>query len=154
MTDVTDGTWLTPTEHEDGPWRLLLLWQVVDGRPECVGATVLSAQPPTAEPGVPLTGATLRDLKLPERIAADRAAMTQPATGAAERAHQAGLRRSTVERFEEVARVYRDAIARGERPVQAVAAKFGLKPTSASNLVMRVRAAGFLPPASPGVPVG
>lgn len=155
MADAADGTWLSPTEHQwpdpdRGPWRLLLLWQVVDGRPECVGATVLSAQPPTQDPGQPLTGNVLRGLRLPERIAADRAQMI----AGKEATHAPGIRRSAAARFEEVARVYREALADGQRPVKAVAAQFRISEPSASNLVHKVRAAGFLPPTSPGVPQG
>ncbi len=154
-----DGAWLPPTEHrwpdpEVGPWRLTLLWQVVDGRPECVGVTALSSTPPDATPGLPLTGTVLRDLRVPERISTGRAQMTEDGQeSTADRARRLGMRRSTAERFEEVARVYREALSSGERPIKAVAARFGLAETSASNLVGKVRAAGFLPPASPGVPV-
>jgi hypothetical protein len=145
-----EGARLPSTQHRwprgDGPWVVTLGWRVIDGRPECVEVNIAGGEDVTG----PLTGTLLRQIGIPGFIAADRAAMMP----AEEPAVPAGMRRSTVERFRRVAAVYRKALAEAGNPVQAVAAEFNLTGPSAANLVARARAAGFLPPASPGVPVG
>lgn len=140
-----EGATLPSTEHLHGSWKVTLVWRVIDGRPECVEVTVSGED--AAES---ITGTLLRQIGLPALIAADRAAMA----GDAEPALPPGMRRSTAERFRRVARVYRKALDEERSPVQAVAREFGIADTSASNLVARTRAAGFLPPASPGVATG
>ncbi len=155
MEDWQDGDVLPDTEHlwpdkAVGPWRLLLSWQVIDGRPECVAATI-AAVPDLSGMGRPLQGAVLRDLRIPDVIARARAAMVGPPQRVT---LPPGMRRSTAERLTTVAEVYRKALRSKQPPVAAVAEHFGVSKMSASNMVARARAVGFLPPASPGVPVG
>lgn len=153
---VRDGDPLEPTNHlwpdpDDGPWRLVLLWSYLDGRPECTGLEVRLAEKPdrggwSRRHVLPTSG--LREIRFAELIAADRAAMT-PASS-----RPTNLRRSTLERLEEAAQVYQDARAKGYPPVPAVAEHFHISKGGASNLVARARAAGLLPPTSPGVAYG
>lgn len=151
---------------ERGPWLLELRWRIVDGRPECIGARLasgdtfddLSVPFEWLERGYtpqPITGTVIRALGIPERISSDRAAIAaelEPERG--DTYVPPGMRRSTADRFRRVAAVYREALAAREKPVRAVAREFGITESSASNLVARTRAAGFLPPASPGVATG
>lgn len=147
--ELRDGDDLRPTRHRwpdnDGPWLLTLRWRVIDGRPECVEVTLTADS--TEDP---ITATLMRQIGLPGIIAADRAAMV----GHEPPVLPPGMRRSTAERLRRVAEVYRQALADGSPPVQAVAREFSIADTSASNLVARTRAAGFLPPASPGVATG
>jgi hypothetical protein len=141
-----EGAALPSTRHQHGPWRVDLHWRVIDGRPECVGLTVgVDDEPEHRSQHV--TGVVLRTLAIPAVIAEHRAKMMAVSVD-----HMpAGMRRSTADRFRRVADVYRQALADGRKPVQAVAEAFDVTPASASTLVARTRAAGFLPPASPGV---
>lgn len=138
-----------------GPWVVELVWRILDGRPECVGLRLASTDVfddlDSEGGGEPVTAALIRLLGIPALIAADRAAMTP-----AEREPQLppSVRRSTADRFRKVAAVYRAALVEGNKPVATVAAEFGISQSSAANLVARARAAGFLPPASPGVATG
>jgi hypothetical protein len=66
----------------------------------------------------------------------------------------AGLRRSTRERLEEVARVYREAFAANQPPAKAVEERLGLTQGRASSLIARAREVGMLPPTSRGAPQG
>lgn len=136
---TTQHRW--PDEH-GGPWLVTLMWHVVDGRPECAGLTIEGRE------GTILAGGTLRKLPVAEWIAEDRAriAPTQLAVG--------GLRASTVERLETAAAVYQRARSEGLPPTKAVAAHYGISHGGASNLISRARAAGLLPPTSPGVSTG
>jgi hypothetical protein len=160
--ELNEGDDLNPTTHlwpdrQAGPWLLELRWRVLDGRPECVGLRLasgdvfpdLSADAWTVGDGEPVTAALIRLLGIPAHIAADRAGMILAPTGPA---LPPGMRRSTADRFRKVAEVYRAALAEGRKPVLAVAETFDTSPSAAANLVARARAAGFLPPASPGVP--
>jgi hypothetical protein len=153
---LVDGTDLPHTRHlwpdpRKGPWGVELRWRILDGRAECVGIELTSVD---RGDGVPLTGTILRDLQVPRLIAADRAAMSGGATKGrqAEYAGPPGMRRSAVDRYRLVATLYRDALSRGEMPIASVAEGLGVTKASASTIVARTRAAGFLPPASPGVP--
>lgn len=81
-----EGEHLRPTarywpDPYDGPWVLVLLWQVINGRPECVGLTLDSSGTPhladlvrdvKPKTGTPLTTTTLRALRLSELLAEDR----------------------------------------------------------------------------------
>ena len=144
-----EGATLPSTHHQHGPWRVDLHWRVIDGRPECVGLTVgVDDGPEHLDQRV--TGVTLRALAIPAVIAAHRAEMMAVSVDRV----PAGMRRSTADRFRRVAEVYRQALSDGRKPVLAVAEAFDVTPASASTLVARARAAGFLPPASPGVANG
>ncbi len=152
--DLPEGHRLPDTfrlwpDQEKGPWSVTFEWAVLDGWPECVGYSIRRAEH-LKPPLEPLTASVARSVKLAEMIAEDRAGMAdlvrvQPG---------AGLRRSTADRFREVAAVYQSAIRAGKPPTKAVAEYFGIGQGNASNLVSRVRAAGFLPPTSSGVPMG
>lgn len=152
MTGVREGDELPPTRRRwpddaAGPWNLVLLWQQIDGRPECIGLR-LEAPVTVGEPAPVLTGAVLRRLRLPEIVAADRAKM-MPAVPQA-----AMMRTSTAARLKLAAEIYRSAIEDGHPPTKAVAEHFEITAGGASNLISRARAAGFLPPTSAGVPMG
>lgn len=127
---------------------LALDWQIVDGRPECVGLHLTSTgQPEQPALGVPVTFGLVRDTKFTELIRRDRAAIVDehappPAPTL--------MRRSARARLEETARIYREAYAAGLPPTQAVADHFGITRGGASSLVARAREAGLLPPTSPG----
>lgn len=123
-----------------------LEWAVIDGRPECVGCSIRQATAGTNL--TTLAAATVRNLKLAEMIAHERASMAGM-TGEPAR----HLRRSTTERLREASEVYQAALRAGEKPTKAVAEHFGIRQGNASNLVARARAAGFLPPTSAGVPM-
>lgn len=161
---LTEGQHLPATTDtwSDGAatWVLTMFWQVVEGRPECIGieltSTTLPDQPPPAL-GMPIVGAPLttnvvRDLRIGERIRAQRAKIAAQYAGPA--VSGTAMRRATRERLEEAAAVYREAFARGDRPTVAVAEHFGISSGGASNLVVRARAIGLLPPTSPGAPQG
>lgn len=62
-----------------------------------------------------------------------------------------GLRKSTLDRLQAVADMYRAAVQDHRPPVKAVAEHFGLSKGGASNLITRARAVGLLPPTSQGV---
>lgn len=133
---------------DDGPWKVTLDWQVADGRVECMRVEVEALDPTR-----PVTEGTLRDLKIGERIRRGRASVTGVAQAAQTAgARPSGMRKSTWERLQKAAEVYRSAYRRGEAPARAVADHFGLSPGGASSLVARARDAGLLPPTSPGAP--
>lgn len=147
---------------ENGPWMLRMYWQTIDGRPECVGIKLSSmatkaenrAVPPPLqmpETGVPITTGVIRDLKLGERIRAERERLTPQGVAVA---RPPGLRESTFERLKEAAAIYRAAYATDGKPTTAVAEHFGLTVGGASNLVSRARDLGLLPPTSRGAPQG
>lgn len=139
MPTSTQHHWPDPSE---GPWSVTLDWQVIDGRPECTGLAVAGSE------GRMLTASVVRKIPVADWIAEDRArlAPTKPAIG--------GLRASTVERLKTAAEVYQRARSEGLPPTKAVAAYYGISHGGASNLISRARAAGLLPPTSPGVSTG
>ncbi|MGX6604795.1 hypothetical protein ACWKSP_22105 [Micromonosporaceae bacterium Da 78-11] len=118
-----------------------MTWKVIDGRFECVSIVVDGA----AEP---LLTTTLRSIPLGDFMAADRAALAPPveATG--------GMRESAANRLRLAAEIYQAAVRDKKPPTKAVAAHFGISSGGASNLVARARAAGLLPPTSPGKAAG
>jgi hypothetical protein len=151
VTSAAEGQRLPDTEDwwpdaTSGPWVLTLAWQVIDGRPECVGMSLEHTADPSAPPV--LTAATLKELRIAEKIAMARAQMA-PAVEATR-----GLRASTANRLREAAAIYLVAYDRGEPPTKAVATHFGITTGGASNLVSRARSVGLLPPTSRGVAVG
>lgn len=56
----------------------------------------------------------------------------------------------TDDTYKEVGRIYSIAVAAGEPPVKAVTAALKTTPRSASKLVSKARAAGYLPPTTRG----
>jgi hypothetical protein len=130
----------------DGPWQVTMDWKVVDGRIECVGLFIGAA-----DGDRPITPGLVRGLKVGDLIRQGRADLTEQATAGAE-VRRVGMRRSTRQRLEEVARVYRAAFDAGLPPARAVADQFGITAGGASSLVARAREAGLLPPTSPGAP--
>lgn len=152
-----EGRNLSPTSHrwpdpELGPWTARLRWRIVYGRPECTGLDIIG---PLDRPDAEITAddavtlLVLKGMRLAEWIASDRARMT-PEPGVI----ISGMRRSTRERLQVVADVYKEALSKGERPTTAVAEHFGLTQGGASSLVARARQVGLLPPTSAGVPHG
>jgi hypothetical protein len=133
----------------DGPWQVTFDWKVIDGRIECVAVSVAARGE-----DMPVTPGVLRDLRLGERIRKGRAQITQDAAAGTPAYRVAGLRRSTRERLEEVARVYREAFAANQPPAKAVEERLGLTQGRASSLIARAREVGMLPPTSRGAPQG
>jgi hypothetical protein len=128
-----------------------MVWAKVDGRPECVGVTVFPRAASSGETEAVLQilqASLLRQIPIADWIAQDRAAMA-PAVEAT-----AGMRQSAVDRLREATEVYQAAVRHGMPPTKAVAARFGISSGGASNLVARARAAGLLPPTSPGKAAG
>ncbi len=118
-------TWLPPVDCLlDERWRVTLLRQDHGSGPVTVGVVLLSCEPGDDTAGVPVSDDVW--------TAAGRLV-----------AAEAG-------RLGRVADIYRQAVADGQRPVQAVAEAFGLADGSAGNLVMRARQARLLPATSPG----
>lgn len=173
----SNGDHLTPTSRlwpdpDTGPWLLTFHWQVIAGRAECVGLDIASALPAETirqryadlatlpDIGQPIRTTTLRDLKLSEllheeRVHAAHLAVTVLDDAETARTYQTpNMRPATRRRLELVAQVYRAAHAAGERPVRAVADRLKISPGAASNLVLRARAVGLLPPAEAGKPQG
>jgi hypothetical protein len=154
---------LWPDEQE-GPWLLVLFWQVINGRAECVGMDLTSAQSPHVEAlgfhhrpeiGIPLQTSTLRDLKLSELVADARAAIAELIVADQAPVFTARqMRPRTVKRLETVAETYRRAWRQGKPPVKAVAKRLNVSNAAANSLVARARAVGMLPPTSPGVAAG
>lgn len=171
-------TWLPPTTRrwpnpDTGPWAITLHWQVVAGRPEAVAVDIASALPPGEQTrrygtpdllpadGQPLRTGTLRGLNLATILAEERvraAAVlrergqrpTPPDTAPVE-----GMRDATRRQLEQAAAVYRQAIADGrDDPNRAVAEHLGISQAAAGKRVQRARAAGMLPPTTPGVSAG
>lgn len=146
------------TEHrwpdeDEGPWLIVLRWDEIDGRPECVGLdmsrlhreqTLLVESDHEASYFTFLTAAALRRLPLADLIAQDRAQLAPPVEAVG------GMRKSAADRLRLAAEVYRQAAAEGGKPTKAVADHFGISSGGASNLVARARAAGLLPPTSRG----
>src|SRR5262249_12697563 len=97
---------------------------------------------------MPVSTTVLREVKFGERIRAQRAALT--AQVVADTGQPGGTRKSSRERMERAARIYREAFEAGAHPSKAVAGQMGLTPGGASSLVSRARAAGLLSPTSPG----
>lgn len=137
----TEHAWPDP---QAGPFKITLRWSEIDGRPECVEVSVKLEQDPAR--AIPVT--VLRQIPLGDFISVDRAALAPPveATG--------GMRRSAADRLRVAADVYEAALMAGLKPTKAVAEHFGISSGGASNLVARVRAAGLLPPTSPGKAAG
>lgn len=139
------------TEHrwpdaEDGPWHLILYWTEIDGRPECGGISLkhIGFDSGKTQALEAVTTSLWRQVPVADFIASDRAKIAPPvaATG--------GLRKSTADRLARAAEVYRQAVTEKRLPTKAVAEHFQISQGNASNLVARARAAGLLPPASPG----
>jgi hypothetical protein len=175
--DLEQGGHLPPTlrlwpDEQAGPWLLVFFWQVIDGRAECVGMDITSTRSPHVEQwwqlekrpelGSPLRTSLLRELRLSELIAEQRASeqfrlenfTARPEQGPLWAEVKASMRPATAKRLEQVAKVYRSAWARGGQPTQAVAKRFNVSPGAAASLVSRARAAGLLPPTSPGKATG
>jgi hypothetical protein len=105
--------------------------------------------------GPSLTTSLIRDMRLAEIAAEERTKLPRvdaPRRSTAEVVK--GMRPATVRRLRTVAGVYQESWTRGGKPVQAVAEALNITSTAAAKLVARARAAGLLPPTSPGVPMG
>lgn len=126
--------------NPDGPYRVVLDWAGDDGRWDCVRAAVESDD-------APITDAVYRRVRISQRIAAARPQVAGDSP-------RAGMRAATVAKLERVAVIYRGALKAHEPPTKAVARALGVTEAAASNLVVRARTAGFLPPTSPGMSVG
>lgn len=128
-----------------------MTWAEIDGRPECVGVHVLSLATGSGKTDTYLrilTASLLRQVPVADFIAEDRAGLAPPveATG--------GMRKSAADRLRVAAEIYQAATRDKRPPTKAVAAHFGISQGGASNLVARARAAGLLPPTSPGKAAG
>ncbi len=133
--------------HPPGLPRVDLDWRIVDGQPECDGVHVINPD------GPPITSGDLRRLELPRLIREIRA---QVHANVAADAGRGPASRTQEEKLDRVARVYGEALKRGEPPVVAVAEHFShvtgnpVKVKTASNWVAQARRAGKLPPTTRG----
>ncbi|HEY6115914.1 MAG TPA: hypothetical protein VI172_08150 [Candidatus Dormibacteraeota bacterium] len=128
-----------------------MTWAEIDGRPECVGVTVISMPAGSGKSEAYLqilTASVLRQVPVADFIADGRAELAPPveATGA--------MRKSAADRLRLAAEVYQRALREKRKPTKAVAEHFGISSGGASNLVARARAAGLLPPTSSGKAIG
>lgn len=153
-------------DRDEGPWLIDFEFQLIAGRAECVGIQLTSARPPGAqswqaggklpEVGIPLTTSVLRGLRLSEMVTeiretnAQLAALINEQDEAQAFAAPLGMRPATARRLQRVTKVYRAAWDRGHQPTQAVAKRLNVSSGAAASLVSRARAAGLLPPTSPG----
>lgn len=159
------STRLWPDEN-DGPWGLTFEWQVLNGRAECVGLRITSVRPEKEpswtshgrlpEAGTPLTTGALRGIRLSELVAEERIRNQEVWSFAVEPTHAAlyradSMRPATRERLVKAAEAYGEAWRNGQAPTQAVAQALAVTDSAAAKLVSRARAAGLLPPTSPGV---
>lgn len=162
---------------DDGDLEVTLHFAEGEGRGECIGVDLRTFRwagdpyPPRKLPGSeprPLTTADLRGLRLGELVERGRAsvfrALTEPsrdaewdeapwAAGQLEPWQPRGRGRPPLygpEHFAEVARVYRDAFARGRKPTRAVAQRFSVTQATAAKWVARSRQMGYLPPTARG----
>lgn len=148
----------------DGAWMLTMYWQDIDGRRECVGMKLVSiatAEEANGPPGMEmpavgqvLTPGLVRDLKIGEQIRDVRAHHERLFGGGRPAVRPPGLRQSTFERLQLVAKIYREAFAADGKPTTAVAEHFGLTVGGASSLVSRARDIGLIPPTSRGASQG
>lgn len=132
-------------------------WHFIGSRAECVGLNIQAV----AEDLEPLTTSTLRRLRLSELVTEARdhlnEILIEEHGGQGLPVVQAGpaqMRPATERRLKRVAEVYSAAWRAGHPPVKAVAKRLKVTDAAATKLVFRARSAGFLPPASPGVPTG
>lgn len=146
--EETRRRWPDP---EKGPYLLTLRWARSNGRPRPVGLH-LDLEDPT---GPPLTTSMMRDLKLAEIVVEDRERLAHiPQVKPAADVVVEGMRPATVKRLQRASEIYMKAWRAGEPPTKAVERQMNASPAAAANLVRRARAAGFLPPTSPGVSQG
>ena len=135
----TRSPWQTGTRRR----FIVITWWLHEGRYEPQGVQVLT------DDGTPVSAGDLRALPLglvadhsrPALLVSEKqrgSAAPEPAGSQADR------------RYQRVARVYREAWARGERPTRAVAQEFGVTSKHAGTLVRRARERGLLPPTSQG----
>jgi hypothetical protein len=153
ITDLPRTQRLWPDERV-GPWRLEFQWKALGGRAEVIGLTI---EPLLADHDEPVTTSLLRQLRLLEIATEERERLAEKAEAASlaeTRPRPLKMRPGTERRLKKAAEVYTRTWRKGGKPVQAVAKAMNVTPAAATKLVFRARAAGFLPPASPGVPVG
>lgn len=150
------GLWPDATK---GPWTIDLIWQVVDGRAECMGATITSvpldathmdldqAQKEGLASPTPLSATLWRELPIATIIDNDRAKTLEWIDDGAvgmERSEWEGRGRRPRYSAAEVARIYTEAWRKGEPPTKAVAEALGISRSAAAKQVARARALGFI----------
>jgi hypothetical protein len=145
-------------------WIVHYQWAAIGGRAEVVELTLRSLD----DPPVPVTTTVLRSLNLGSEIDQSRAgwatafedlsaddprwtAHAEPMTAPASRERRGGHPQTTDAELAEVARVYRQALAEGRPPTQAVAKARLLSLSGAAKRVRRARDRGFLPETTAGV---
>lgn len=147
-TTTTESTISWP-DRVSGPWKITLRWDTSTGRYECVGFEIASTI------GSPVRTALLRSIPLAEIVAELRAELP-PIKRATRKpsVNVEAMRPATVRRLTLVAETYLEAWGAGRSPTTAVAERLNVTDGAAGNLVHRARAAGLLPPTTPGAPRG
>lgn len=150
------------TDKNGAQWEVEFEWAAInDGQIECIGVRLRSVagrrtRAVTSDVWRQVPIGTLVGRARRSEAARWRRAPESEAVAAARlrfggtsiRAQQG--RTLTEEDLAEVAAVYRDAVERGEPPVQAVRKRFHIAPGTARKRVARARDAGMLGPAVPG----
>jgi hypothetical protein len=173
VSDAAPDTKVRWPDVADGPWEVTLSWQFVGGRAECVG---IGLQPVDSVSASPVTTDLIRSLPLARLIRGARQRNFVEAGGdlveglagqpdgealseqIAEEAgawveRRGGRPKSLGEDFyREVARVYLEALDRGDRdrPLRAVVEWQNTTTSTASRWVAAARALGYLSPTTKG----
>ena len=161
---TTEMLW--PDEWE-GPWRVELAWDEIDGRVECVGLRINAADRPRR-----LTTSKLRELKLGRLVETEKARKATALANVARLLPAFASHRAPEEltekwqqrkgrpplygpeHFERVAAVYQQAFRQGPPPTRAVAEEFQVQRSTAGKWVARARKAGLLGPTTKRVDRG
>lgn len=149
----------------DGPWEIICTWAVVAGRAECVGISVMPRPDLIRDgPSEHITTTLMRSIPFGEvidelrRVWIELAERRRFSTGeyvnpelrgeflkAFKKAGKVG--RPPLygpDHFEDVARVYREAFARGDPPTLSVADHWTVSKSAAAKWVARCRELGLL----------
>ena len=153
--DELPSTFRYYPDEEQGPWKVLLAWQLQAGRAECVGVTVTRESPRRqgrpVRSGPSITRTLVRDMPLGTFIAEDRAILadlTRQSIYAT-----SGRRRpaNVPDRLVQVAEAYRTAQAQSRPTGAYVADVMSVSVGHARKLIWEARDRGLLLPTSPGV---
>jgi hypothetical protein len=152
-----------PVRH--GDLELLLSFEPIEGRMECVGIEVRATRTKSSEP----RALTTLDLRLPLATIVNKARKkytdfvfadtgdewdeTPWASGQVEQWEPKKIGRPPIyglDHFADVARAYREAYVDGKTPTRAVARQFKASEAAAAKWVAKCRALGLLPATTQG----
>lgn len=158
--DGVSGTgWQAPSGSK---WRLEVTWATTDGRAEPVRLVIQTVrsdsdwmvgkqvEPYPDEPMTAITATDLRAFPLASFLRGERDAFSSMSSPLAKVFDRRKGKRITDEELRQVAAIYREAWSLGGNPTDAVAEQMNMARSTAAKRVMAARAAGHLPPASPG----